>query len=92
MSITYLNSTASIWARIFESETASVLRLILRKVVLLFVRNITNAHGFDQIIEKYALKYGIKCLLILVEPACYHGKFLYTYNNEKIAKNASHSF
>lgn len=92
MSITYLSSTASIWARIFESETASVLRLILRKVVLLFVRNITNAHGFDQIIEKYALKYGIKCLLILVEPACYHGKFLYTYNNEKIAKNALHSF
>lgn len=87
-----MSSTASIWARIFESETASVLRLILRKVVLLFVRNITNAHGFDQIIEKYALKYGIKCLLILVEPACYHGKFLYTYNNEKIAKNASHSF
>lgn len=87
-----MSSTASIWARIFESETASVLRLILRKVVLLFVRNITNAHGFDRIIEKYALKYGIKCLLILVEPACYHGKFLYTYNNEKIAKNASHSF
>lgn len=92
MSITYLGSTASVWARIFESETASVLRLILRKVVLLFLRNISSMQGFDQIIEKYALKYGIKCLLILVEPGCYHGNFLYTYNNEKIAKNVSHSF
>lgn len=92
MSITYLSSTASVWAWIFESETASVLELILRKVVLLFVRKISNTQGFDQIIEKYALKYGIKCLLVLVEPACYNRKFLYTYNNEKIAKNASHSF
>lgn len=47
---------------IFESETALVLQLILREIGLLLWEK--RIQSFEQNIDKYALKYGMKFLLI----------------------------
>lgn len=69
---------------IFESETALVLQLILREIGLLLWEK--RIQSFEQNIEKYALKYGMKFFAYLVNLTV----FLVAYINEKPFKECTH--
>lgn len=64
--------------------------------MLLFVRKMGNTRVFDQNIEKYALTYGMKCLLVLVSLTFLIQFFPSVYmlenfhNNEKDVKECTH--